>query len=1727
MTAESVYDVVCVKGGLKRNTERLLKLTDTEIHHVKEDEVTKRFALSSVSSVKDHGDHITLLFGDESTSYTSTRPEMDKILRDVCTRRRALADSQEQAPPDWVLSTLLAVLHRTCPHPAVVDAMESCLRGDGTGLSITATNMGTEGAAALADAFTLVPGLQKLGVQGNPIGDVGATAISQSLKHVPKLTQLVFRSCPIGDTAALAVVHALDKTRISYLWLRSDVTPSNKITVRGVHVLKADNPMTDELLAILADNTPEKRTSFARAFLKRHSPDRRDLMTPLERFYDGCSEDGVVAALRKCIGDGETALVLVGDDTGLCGATALKEAIQHVPGLEKVSLENCIIGNAGAVFLAEALCHTPHLNTLNLRANMLGDIGATALSQSLAHLPDLRRIGLRDCPVSDAGIEAIVNALLVAQSPPKLISLMLTGTHLTDGGIECLTKTCTSIPSLQSLEVNSLAAIKCRPDIEIQVQAILAQSTTQDRAPLAAGFNQSFGLDRKPVDATDAAVLERERQAELWHLGDRCGNAAVAAALKKCVKAVGTDPVCPTELVLTSSDVGNVGTAAIAVAFQHLPNLDNLDLGHTKMTDVGASAIASELVTMQSLRKLSVECAGVTMRGVCSIVALLPLCPNVVQLRTGRIETTGQSVTGILSTREQGARQSMVNAFCRTHGYEEGVLEPRVSVGTSTCLSSADSSTQIEGDLLRIRNITPEELDKIESLIATFRANDLSQVSETVASLRGIVPSLMGLNLSMTSLEQLLVDNPIETLATRNVSPILSDITPYYNIFCGCLADCTKTDLLVDSVDTVTLCRNLIGSVEKMCPIIIPSDVLSLQPADRQHVCLAMEYNRHLFNAIEASKPLLAVREDIRLCVEEYSGLDVEATVSRAIALQPQVMELHQTLLFRVTEEADMREALAELHTLPAIAKDRLHSVGDDLAVCEVSIQRRQDRREPISSKMTEDRDHLQREKNRIESVLLKGRSLMQKLSRHKRHPEAAEVLRSQPLKHPLDDTALSQFSHLCCEYPFHAFNPDAFNVGNHTLFVGRHPDSHMPVVLKEYNLSIPAEVEHARREVSVFNTVRDVHIVQFLGLVVGSGKCYVVTEKYNCNLLEFLKTKPTTTTRRHIGREVLLGLSCLEGHRVVHRDIKPQNILINHADGVVTAVALADFDISKNPQDYLTTLDKTGAGTMDFLDPTSRQSGEFDSLSDVYSFGRTMQVLFASQDNPLAALLHGTEVTTADLSSHDVTIINRCMNASKSERMSAYYMAASGLFVSREKSAAPSGEANARLQRILASVWQQVQRVRPDAEAVPCTVDSLLTHFALPEAPSIAGYCRVTVQGNDDEEASPLRAMLTVLQDPVLIGGEQIALLEAGDGDFLLVPSIDACTVMQECVMTVDRDALERLETLKLYFRGLGRFLAFQLLEGPLPHGLLGLAVYAAMRGNINGWLQDPVVVSRVFASTFPVQRRSLLKLLASGAAIPFNSIPGSQELDERVLDPHNEGDFAAHFEYSYVRLMMEAGIEIHRGYTSLHPDWAEAAVALTLDQFLEASAALSPFSMHQYMGAFTIANDSLREAFEAFVKSQVTLHNDNLLRMLLVFACGCPMLPQTKVTLELASGAARLALPSAHQCTSTITVPDTCLQRLDMAFQDSCEAAGITLGTGDRSRARVEEDLNRELSRFRILSDEYRTCPSCGVAVERTQGCNRMSCTCGKHFCWACGYVSANKTSVYRHMVEKHGGY
>ncbi|KAF8626735.1 hypothetical protein AX17_006500 [Amanita inopinata Kibby_2008] len=49
---------------------------------------------------------------------------------------------------------------------------------------------------------------------------------------------------------------------------------------------------------------------------------------------------------------------------------------------------------------------------------------------------------------------------------------------------------------------------------------------------------------------------------------------------------------------------------------------------------------------------------------------------------------------------------------------------------------------------------------------------------------------------------------------------------------------------------------------------------------------------------------------------------------------------------------------------------------------------------------------------------------------------------------------------------------------------------------------------------------------------------------------------------------------------------------------------------------------------------------------------------------------------------------------------------------------------------------------------------------------------------------------------------------------------------------------------------------------------------------------------------------------------------------------------------------------------------------------------------------------------------------------------------------------------------------------------------------------------------------------CPSCQVWIQKTEGCNHMTCHCGTHLCWICLGSFAVGNDVYAHLRQAHGG-
>ncbi|KIY49309.1 hypothetical protein FISHEDRAFT_20366, partial [Fistulina hepatica ATCC 64428] len=71
---------------------------------------------------------------------------------------------------------------------------------------------------------------------------------------------------------------------------------------------------------------------------------------------------------------------------------------------------------------------------------------------------------------------------------------------------------------------------------------------------------------------------------------------------------------------------------------------------------------------------------------------------------------------------------------------------------------------------------------------------------------------------------------------------------------------------------------------------------------------------------------------------------------------------------------------------------------------------------------------------------------------------------------------------------------------------------------------------------------------------------------------------------------------------------------------------------------------------------------------------------------------------------------------------------------------------------------------------------------------------------------------------------------------------------------------------------------------------------------------------------------------------------------------------------------------------------------------------------------------------------------------------------------------------------------------------------------------RLQKSTDHQERLAKEWAASHDVKTCPKCGIQIEKTEGCNHMACRCGAHICWTCmGTFDANE--IYWHMTTAHG--
>ncbi|XP_050620314.1 cyclin-dependent kinase 3 isoform X1 [Macaca thibetana thibetana] len=121
-------------------------------------------------------------------------------------------------------------------------------------------------------------------------------------------------------------------------------------------------------------------------------------------------------------------------------------------------------------------------------------------------------------------------------------------------------------------------------------------------------------------------------------------------------------------------------------------------------------------------------------------------------------------------------------------------------------------------------------------------------------------------------------------------------------------------------------------------------------------------------------------------------------------------------------------------------------------------------------------------------------------------------------------------------------------------------------VALKKIRLDLEMEgvPSTAIREISLLKELKHPNIVQLLDVVHNERKLYLVFEFLSQDLKKYMDSTPDSELPLHLIKsylfQLLQGVSFCHSHRVIHRDLKPQNLLINE----LGAIKLADFGLAR-----------------------------------------------------------------------------------------------------------------------------------------------------------------------------------------------------------------------------------------------------------------------------------------------------------------------------------------------------------------------------------------------------------------------------------------------------------------------------------------------------------------------------------------------------------------------------------
>jgi len=641
---------------------------------------------------------------------------------------------------------------------------------------------------------------------------------------------------------------------------------------------------------------------------------------------------------------------------------------------------------------------------------------------------------------------------------------------------------------------------------------------------------------------------------------------------------------------------------------------------------------------------------------------------------------------------------------------------------------------------------------------------------------------------------------------------------------------------------------------------------------------------------------------------------------------------------------------------------------------------------------------------------------------------------------------------------------------GRHVLLKAKYDGE--DVVLKGFIMHEGEQRKGMERELSILSRLRNDSIICPAAIVESSGvldslldtpalQVGVYIEYPFCkggNLSGWLKSERKPWELQGVARQLLYGLMYLHDHGVIHKDIKPSNVLL-HEDG---RVVLADFELSreiKSSEDMDEISTTSRSGTRGFMSPEVEADGHAVFASDMYSFG--VLLYFMHFPSHVSNLVPGDPRIPANNDAELTDLIQRLLSISPTARPTAasalmhpYFRST---FVERLMQDGEVVEQDRKLEAVRNLLHRARSDNRTNLEKLTLNreqlVEKVLDYFQNMSLERMRALLRVTFIGEPGiDEGGLLTEMFTLFFDSIFQGecgifeGSDSALKSSDSSDNVSSPNRDESSSSSgsgsESVRKARRDneakvvnsvvlpsASDQSPARMQRLRAFGRAMVKALYEGRRIGSRLCPSVFKFITG------AGPNM--RDLQMFDPQTARSLQWTLATAGveefSLHFESV-GAPELGP-VTDANKTNFVKLKIERIMVGSRLPHLLAIKAGFIeALKALSEEAAPFMSLLSHTDWRVMLCgdpAISGPQVNAALRFSGFPKKSLVPTWLKDIILSSSEDHLRKLLVFCTGSPSLSSAtsstgKLEINVRCQARSGALPVAHTCFFHLDVPD-----------------------------------------------------------------------------------------------------